>query len=40
MVTNTGDLEFMKENADEEIRPCLMSDVGNAKVEHINADTR
>ena len=42
-VTNTGDLEFTKENSDqvmEEIRPCLISNGGNVKVDHINTDTR
>jgi len=42
-VTNTGNLEFTKENVDkvlEEIRPYLISDGGNVKVEHINTDTR
>ena len=42
-VTNTGDLEFTKENTDqvlEEIMPYFISDGGNAKVDHITSDTR
>ena len=42
-VANAGYLEFTEENSDqvmEEIRPCLISNGVNAKVEHINTDTR